>query len=402
MQVVDSAGVQLVRNLYAGFDTAAIQPIEDLRIGQVDGPEAYQFFRINGIAVDDLGRILVANGGSALVREYDAQGHWLRDIGSKGNGPGEFTLVNAVAIWKDTLGVSDGQRLRFALFDTAGHFLSQFPLALPDNRVAYPLGGSEEGWSVWFVPFGGPRKPPTPGTVTRDTTRVGRVDMHVLATAYTDPARLDAALRGRLSWENGPIKYAQTAEGVGGYPELFAQGVWWGLDGSGRFWLNPGYPYRIYVHDLDGRLTRVISRAFREVAVTEAHVDEYVRRVAAAPRSRPGAYDPLVTAKRYQANAPRAPFFPPTRRIDISGDGELWVQRLDVHFDIANYETIPGTPQTPFYYDVFDRDGRYRATLRMPPGVSPRWISHDAFVGILRDENDVEFVVRYRLQQAGG
>lgn len=66
--VSDSAGVQLVRNA-AGADS--LLPLaEELRIGALDGPEHLQFFRIFDIAVDDGGRMYVANDrdGAFAVR----------------------------------------------------------------------------------------------------------------------------------------------------------------------------------------------------------------------------------------------------------------------------------------------------------------------------------------------
>jgi hypothetical protein len=33
----------------------------------------------------------------------------------------------------------------------------------------------------------------------------------------------------------------------------------------------------------------------------------------------------------------------------------------------------------------------------MPDRFSPRWVSGDTVLGVLRDEEDVEYVVRYRL-----
>jgi hypothetical protein len=65
VEVTDSAGVELVRNLNAGFDTMAVSLVEELRFGTADGEDEYQFFRIAGIEVDALGRILVANSGNA-------------------------------------------------------------------------------------------------------------------------------------------------------------------------------------------------------------------------------------------------------------------------------------------------------------------------------------------------
>jgi hypothetical protein len=123
VEVTDSAGVTLVRNRYEGFDTLAARLVEETRIGLTGGPDEYQFHRILGLTVDALARTFVANGATSSVRVYDRQGQWVRDIGRRGSGPGEFQGLSSPAIWRDSLGVYDSHNLHFALFDTAGQLL---------------------------------------------------------------------------------------------------------------------------------------------------------------------------------------------------------------------------------------------------------------------------------------
>jgi hypothetical protein len=90
----------LVDTLVAGdttvlFATRAVHPnggtlAPDLTIGLTDGPEPYLFGLIRAIAVDAEGSIYVADAQAHRVRQYDASGTHVRDIGAQGEGPGEF------------------------------------------------------------------------------------------------------------------------------------------------------------------------------------------------------------------------------------------------------------------------------------------------------------------------
>jgi hypothetical protein len=397
-EVVDSAGVQVVHNRYAGFDTTAVEMVEDLRIGVRDGDERYQFFRAFGFNVDSLGRILVANLGTSTIRVFDHDGRFVREIGAQGNGPGEFRSVTTPIVWGDTLGISDQTAMRFSVFDTSGTFLTSWPMLNAENRALYPVGASRDGWAIWMNQFGFGQRTHRPGDVTTDTTRVGRMPTSLLAQAAArGSAFTDSLIAGVFHWESAPTTWISTDEGVMGYSPMFGAGASWTVDGHGRFVLRTGPEYHIDFFGLDGRLERRVTRDFERVLVTDAMVEDHLKRVEASVREQPPVpFDRLGAARRHAA-ASRAEFLSPGGRIIVSNNGELWVDRVDIHGDAAHYVSVPGHTRSLFYYDVLDADGRYRFTGRMADRFSPRWVSGDTVRGGLRDEEDVEYVVRYRL-----
>jgi hypothetical protein len=398
VEVIDSAGIELVRNHYRGFDTMAVTMVEDLRIGTLDGDEQYQFFRIVGINVDAMGRILVANAGTSTIRVFDSEGRYVREIGKKGEGPGEFREVTTPIVWRDTIAVSDQEAMRFSLFDTTGTFLTSWPMLTTEQRALFPVGASEAGWAVWMIPFGVARPERRPGDVTIDTTRVGRLDpLSLMMASQRGSAFVDSVVHSVLFWEGTPITWVQGDEGLAGFMPLFTQNRWWAVDGTGRFYLSAGLRYQIDIFGLDGRLERRISRDFEVIPVTDGLVDEYIGRLQEATLALPPSPFDRVGSARRRAGVTRSEHLPPTRRIFVSAAGELWVERLDVHPDISNWENIPGVTQTHYYYDVFDADGRYEFTVNPPERFVPRWIGKDVVLGIQRDEQDVEYVARYRL-----
>jgi hypothetical protein len=214
-------------------------------------------------------------------------------------------------------------------------------------------------------------------------------------------AGVESAILGTVPWPSVPRKWAPGERSVVGWPPLFGPERRWSLDDAGRIYLSAGYPYVIDVFDEAGRHVRRITRAFRQRPVTDAHVNEYLSRMA-APAQPDRFTESRLRSARLRAEAYRADFFGVTRALLASRNGEIWVERPDALFDIGNFEGIPGFEPGPRYWDVLDAEGRYEFTVRLPDRFSARWIDRRAVVGVLRDESDVEYVVRYRLETGGG
>jgi hypothetical protein len=74
-----------------GWGQAAL--VEELRIGELEGDDDYMIGRVAGFAVDSEGGIYVVDSQLKLVRKYDANGVFQRNIGRAGEGPGEYRQV---------------------------------------------------------------------------------------------------------------------------------------------------------------------------------------------------------------------------------------------------------------------------------------------------------------------
>lgn len=69
-----------------------------LRIGAQDGDPAYLFDRIAAVRMLPSGGLVVADGGSATVRVYDASGAHMASMGRRGQGPGEFGSIGYLEV----------------------------------------------------------------------------------------------------------------------------------------------------------------------------------------------------------------------------------------------------------------------------------------------------------------
>lgn len=92
------------------------------------------FDRLSSVTVNREGTLVYAvdiggvSSENHRVRVFDAKtGQHLRDIGKRGNGPGEFNLPRDLAIGRDgRLYVVDGGNFRVQIFDREGKYISAF------------------------------------------------------------------------------------------------------------------------------------------------------------------------------------------------------------------------------------------------------------------------------------
>lgn len=91
-----------------------------LTIGDDEAAEVeYLFGSISGVARADDGRLFVSDFSTYNVRVFDSSGTFLRRLGERGEGPGEFERPRVFTLIEDSeLLVQDGRQARVTVFDT--------------------------------------------------------------------------------------------------------------------------------------------------------------------------------------------------------------------------------------------------------------------------------------------
>ena len=90
--VRDSAGIRIVENTTPLWQEGeewhlSPEPVVDIGGGDV---EENQLFRVAGALRLSDGRIVVGNGGTHELRFYTGDGAFVRSVGRRSDGPGEF------------------------------------------------------------------------------------------------------------------------------------------------------------------------------------------------------------------------------------------------------------------------------------------------------------------------
>jgi hypothetical protein len=103
---------------------------EELTIGAGKTKDEKIFSSVSHLNIDTLGNIYIVDMRDAQVKEFDKDGKFIKTIGRKGQGPGEFNMPDMVLFNETgrTFYVFDLLTRRFSLFDLDGHFIRSIPV----------------------------------------------------------------------------------------------------------------------------------------------------------------------------------------------------------------------------------------------------------------------------------
>ncbi len=150
-----------------------------------------------------------------------------------------------------------------------------------------------------------------------------------------------------------------------------------------RFYYGSGDRYEIAVHDLQGTVLSLIRKRVPNRPVTPAVVTAYKEQRLAAEATA----DPAGSARRrYDLDdLPYPDSLPAYRRLRVDRGGWLWVQ----DYDLASDTTVA--------WSIFDPAGRWITEMEVPRTWQITDIGADYILTIIRDDLDVEHVVKFAL-----
>src|SRR5688572_20379503 len=100
-----------------------VRLVEELTVGQVDGPPEYALGRLYHAAPERGGAFYLFDVNDGQIRRYDARGRFTGLIGRKGGGPGEYQHVGGMTV--DASGL-------LVVFDPGSRRVTHFG---PDGKV---------------------------------------------------------------------------------------------------------------------------------------------------------------------------------------------------------------------------------------------------------------------------
>ena len=120
-------GVTIVKNPNEGIwdskENGNVTISQELKIGQLDGPDEFLFVNIADVAVNSKGDIYVADSRLNEIRKFNKGGEYLLTIGRPGQGPGEFQSVSNLTMNnRDDLIAFDAIPRRFSVFSDNGEY----------------------------------------------------------------------------------------------------------------------------------------------------------------------------------------------------------------------------------------------------------------------------------------
>lgn len=373
----DSADVRIVENPEPRWEESQEWRVAEepaLQVGTIDGEEAYQFVRVAGATRLSDGRIVVADGGSARIRFYDADGGHVADAGGSGGGPGEFRDLSGIRrIPGDSVAAWDAAARRLSVFGPDGEFVRSVTQERVEGLVGLLVGIFDDGSFVASPRLRqglNPRPVPSGAPETyRDTVvylRFSRTGSFT-DTPLTAPGeertsqRRDGRLRSR--------------------PVLFGQDYHAAVGGN-RFYGGDSETFEVRVYDPEGALRRIACWAGRARPVSDEHREGELRRRRDRRRGELGQIgrvdrdvpepDPVEYVHRNT--------FPAFDRLLPDGRGNLWVR----------HPVAPG--EEARRWSVLGPEGRWLGDVRTPAGLEVLEIGVDYVLGLWKDELGVQYI----------
>ncbi len=370
-----AAEVPTIRNVMRDSGSGAWTVGPELRVGVLDGETA--FGRIADVAPRGAGGMWVLDAQSRLISGFDETGALAVRFGGEGDGPGE--LRNAASVFETAAGhVAVGSPFPPALhwFEVEGAYLESARVTESFDSEGNPLPPRFAVWAVTRTgrAFADLFSVPRPGAGPFVSHDVVGFAGHGLADAHRDTI---------VTWEVPATPASPSAP----LPIVPVSGKW--TTGPGDLvWWTPGRPYEIHAIDATGDPVRAITLDREAVPVTQDVRDAIAAGLRRSAGSGPGGIG-LVENALARAEWPEA----------LPHLAGIWVSDPDGRVFAAPYSASSFDPSAVLTLDVFEADGSYSGSLRLPPAYSPRRFAGGAVYGVETDELGVNYAVRYRIER---
>lgn len=299
---------------------------------------------------------VIANEGSYKLLFYSRTGVLEHSVGQQGSGPNEFRTFDFLDVVGDSVWVYDRLNQRISVLDRAGRFARLIPLgSLSDKGLVFGVGILGDGSFLL--------QSHEAGTGQSGLQRVYR--RHFVRHPDGSTSELGRFFRGESYW--------QAIEG-----DIVDAGRPFGREGltavsDSNWFYSGGDEYRVEQYDMAGRLRRVFSFPAQPRSVTQRDLEEYLKEI-----------NPSSLREHLLRRAPQPDRMPAYARLMIDRQGTVWA---------APHEG----PKPQSCWHVYQRRPPLFAKVCLPDRFTLLDIGSTSVFGVLRDENDLEQIARYRL-----
>ena len=306
---------------------------EELTIGG-ENKEEYIFSRIIDIAVDDMERIYAADAREGHIKIFDKNGNYIKTIGKKGKGPGEFYFIFSLQITpKNELVVYDIGNRRVSFFNLNGEFIK-----------------SVSSGKVWAL-----------------RCKIDSKGNFVVTEGVSDPKNSRYELK-KFDSNFNLIKVM----GQSPYPSPDAFNPFMPFDQwvlTENDYIFYAYPenYEIKIFDPSCKLIKKIVKEYEPVEITEEEKKEAMKRA-------------VFRGIKFAFSKYHSAF----QRFSIDDEGRIFVRTWEKTEDGKNY-----------YYNIFDPEGRYIA--KIPLKIFPRLWKKGKLYTIEENEEGFPIIKRYKV-----
>ena len=388
--VIDSTADTVVARIAGQVPVAAIRRlVPEVRIAP-SADDTSLFTEVSEFEVDRAGRFWVFDRPTSSVFLFGSDGTLIKRVGRKGGGPGEFASNSGMVSLPDTgLAVWDPQNARISFFDAAGAFRTSWVTPSGFNTGN---GLLTDGSGRLYL-----KRPVTP---PREGEILGRLGLVALGDrgAFRDsleppdlPVQREVYLAVQRSGKDN-VNQSSTSS-------RFAPNYFWAWHPAGYFVVGHGGRFEIVVARPEGK-PLVIRRGAPAVAVASEEREEEQALIT---------YSMRQTQPDWAWSGPPIPEIKaPLLGLTVARDGRIWAQVAVPSERIPDAEVAtPRDAKAPTIrhrtrpvYEVFGADGRFLGRVDCGCRMTLVDAEGDRVWALVRDENDLPVVARFRIEPA--
>ena len=295
------------------YSKPVLELAEDLVIRGSEEAEEQMFQSIHTLDVDEAGQFYILDELAGNIKVFDQNGDFVKTIGRKGQGPGEFGMpISLFLSQQGHIIVNDMGQRKIQYFDMDGNYLKEFSIA--DKFLFF--GPMVTSGGDLIVTYTIPQEKPV--TVLQKLDPEFESILTFTSLPMDTPPVINIFVARSLSSLRWAVTYCDEI-------------IWSDIK-------NPEYELRF--HGDDGKLKKMITRDYDPISMTADDKDRLIEETF-------GDNPTDQWDIRFPDN------YPPFSGFSFDDLGHIFVKR---------YEKEPN--ENGSLYDIFDSEGKYIAQMR--------------------------------------
>jgi hypothetical protein len=320
------------KQLAETYKSGKVRLVQELMLDEKNLPKDVLLVGPAGIVCDPRGNVYVLDLSDNNIKKFDASGKFLKVIGRKGQGPGEFNMPTLLTFAKDKIVVYDMGNRRLCAFGTGGEFIKA------ENGTLY----SGMIWGLKALPS---------GEIAVETEKIYFNEPNKRQDRFLEI--LTPELKPEKAIFSQPVlrnKYIRVQSRLTNIPQPFCPDVYWDVSPAGDIVVGFSAKYEINIFSGDGKQLATFSHPFDPVKVTAEDEKSFFDNMGTTTEAgiTRGAPDYIIK------NTTFPKFKPAFHALVVDSDGNILVQTYSKNVDEMNR-----------YFDAFDSRGNFIARVHV-------------------------------------
>jgi hypothetical protein len=355
---------QSLKEIYA---TGTIAFVAETTIDESTLPENEFFEGIVDIGSDEAGNIYLCDIRACNIKKFSSEGKFLKIIGRKGQGPGEFNMPGRMAVTGNRLFIYDMGNRRLCALTTDGEYIKNIGIqnteGRPRNMQAYPGGDV---------------------IIEREIVHYQDQDrpQDCIIQIFSPELELKNSLFTHQVLRN---KYRNIQGMFSNIMQPFSPDVFWDVAPDGKIVIGLAEDYSVEIHLSEKGLLSSFKHTYEPVKVTDQDKEQFFSGIIFSTSEGGDSELPKEIKKLTE--------FPKTKPafdgLFVDSEGNILVH------------TVRKDPESSMpMFDAFDPEGKFIETVNI---TGLKAFPREALVGkgciwiIEMDEEDQTRVVKYRI-----